>query len=107
MTYTIADGKFPKKPEYGRVLESCYKDFKKFKKDNENRFDDLLELYNQHNNEMESNGTLQEELKNNLEIVKTFLREGREDVAFSLFYRSFPTCLPHRTRNNIENNLNL
>ena len=100
MAYTIAKGKFPKKPKYGSFLESCYKDFRNFKRDNENRFDDLLELKNQHYNEKEISSSLQEELKNNLEIVKKFLREGREDVAFSLFYRTFPTCLPHRTRDN-------
>ncbi len=98
MAYTIAESKFPKKPKYGSLLDSCYKDFRNFKKDNENRFNNLLELRFQHHNKIEISSALQEELKNNLEIVKKFLKEGREDVAFSLFYRTFPTCLPHRMR---------
>ena len=98
MTYTIAEGKFPKKPKYGSLLDSCYKDFRNFKKHNENRFDDLLELKFQHHIKIGFKSALQEELKNNLESVKKFLREGRDDIAFSLFYRTFPTCLPHRTR---------
>ena len=100
MAYTIAEGKFPKKPKYGSFLKSCYKDFRNFKRDNEKRFDEILELNPHQDNEIKNKSALLEELKNNLEIVKKFLREGREDVAFSLFYRSFPTCLPHRTRDN-------
>jgi len=100
MAYTIAESKFPKKPKYGSFLESCYKDFRNFKRDNEKRFDEILELKPHQNNEIKNNIALQEDLKNNLEIVKKFLKEGREDVAFSLFYRTFPTCLPHRTRDN-------
>ena len=42
MAYTIAEGKFPKKPEYGNILEGCKKDFRKFKDIEEHRSEELL-----------------------------------------------------------------
>ena len=36
--------------------------------------------------------------KDNMEKVKKLIKEGKEDIAFSLFFRTFPTCLPHRSR---------
>ena len=36
--------------------------------------------------------------KNNMERIRNLIEEGEEDITFSLFFRSFPTCLPHRSR---------
>ena len=42
MAYTITEGKFPKKPNYGNYLEACRKDFRNFKDINDNKLDDIL-----------------------------------------------------------------
>ena len=34
-----------------------------------------------------------------LESVKKLIHESKEDIAFSIFFRTFPSCLPHRARN--------
>ncbi len=39
------------------------------------------------------------EQNENLEMIRNLIRESRKDVAFSIFFRTFPSCLPHRTRN--------
>ena len=39
------------------------------------------------------------EQKDRLEMIKDLILEGKEDVAFSIFFQTFPSCLPHRTRN--------
>jgi len=36
--------------------------------------------------------------KDNLEGIKKLFSEGKEDTAFSLFFRTFPMCLPYRAR---------
>jgi hypothetical protein len=98
MSYTIANGKFPKKPDYGNVLEACRKDFKNFKNDNGNR---VIEQVNSQIKRLAHSGGLNNiliEQKENLEKTRSLIREGKEDVAFSVFFRTFPSCLPHRTR---------
>jgi hypothetical protein len=94
----MAEGKFPKKPSYGNVLEACRKDFRNFKKDDGNQ---LLELMNERVQlftEMNIDPKLIIDQKDNLENVRKLVREGKDDVAFSLFFRTFPSCLPHRSR---------
>ncbi len=100
MSYTIAKGKFPKKPKYGKVLELCRRDFRNFKKDNGKRLIEDLNLPIQQNNTIIINKIKIDEQQRNVENVRALLREGREDIAFSLFFRTFPSCLPHRSRNN-------
>ncbi|KKM95741.1 hypothetical protein LCGC14_1185130 [marine sediment metagenome] len=92
--------KFPKKPKYGNILEICRKDFRNFKKDNGNRFMDHINLPIQQNETIQINRTEINKEQRNIENVRALLREGREDIAFSLFFRTFPSCLPHRTRDN-------
>ena len=101
MSYTIAKGKFPKKPKYGNVLELCRRDFRNFKKNNGKRLIERLDLQLQQNNSIKINTAEINEEQRNIENVKILLREGREDIAFSLFFRTYPSCLPHRSRNNI------
>ena len=98
MVYTMAEGKFPKKPGYGNVLEACRKDFRNFKKDNGNA---LLEHFSSRIENLEQIGTPNQILndqKENLENVKRLIHKGKEDIAFSIFFRTFPSCLPHRSR---------
>lgn len=100
MSYTIAECKFPKKPKYGNILEFCRRDFRNFKKDNGKRLIERLNLQIHHSNSIKMNSAEINEQQRNVENVKILLREGREDIAFSLFFRTFPSCLPHRSRNN-------
>jgi hypothetical protein len=99
MSYTIAKEKFPKKPVSEKVLELCKRDFRNFKKDDGNR---VIEHFQSEIKNTEKinvpNKTLIEQ-NNRLEKVRNLIREGKEDVAFSIFFRTFPSCLPHRTRN--------
>jgi len=32
-----------------------------------------------------------------IEEIRKLLKEKKEDVAFSMFFRTFPSCLPHRS----------
>lgn len=99
MVYTIAEGKFPKKPDYGNVLEACYKDFRNFKKDDGSS---LIEHFNEEIErfiQLDTPNKVLVNQKENLESVRKLIHEGKEDFAFSLFFRTFPSCLPHRSRN--------
>ncbi|GAG88847.1 unnamed protein product [marine sediment metagenome] len=99
MSCTVTKGKFPKKPKDGTVLEACRKDFRNFKKDNGRRVMEFISFQVTQNSLMRKNNDAINEQEDNLEMVRTLIKEGREDVAFSLLFRTFPSCLPHRSRN--------
>ncbi len=95
----MTEGKFPKKPDYGNVMVACRKDFRNFKKNDGNR---LIEHFNSRIKVSEQLGAPNTEIiiqKEELESVKKLLQEGKADIAFSIFFRTFPSCLPHRSRN--------
>ena len=96
--FTITEGKFPKKPEYGKVVIACRKDFKNFKEDRENRITLLLDERIEQFAQIGFNPKIINNQKDNLESIKNLIKEGKEDTAFSLFFRTFPTCLPHRSQ---------
>ena len=98
MAYTIAEGKFPKKPEYGNFLEVCRKDFRKFRDIEENKIEEFL-----HNQVLPpTQGDIDPKTlfvqKESIEAFRRLIKEGKEEVAFSLFFRTFPSCLPHRSK---------
>lgn len=97
MTYTIAEGKFPKKPEYDNFLEVCRKDFRKIKDTNEGNLDKFFYRRNVPFIQSAIDPKIINAQKENIESIRNLIKEGREDVAFSLFFRTFPTCLPHRS----------
>jgi len=99
MSYTIAKEKFPKKPVSEKVLELCKKDFKNFKNDDGNRVIESFQSEIKSNNQIDTPNSVLIEQKERLEMIRDLNREGKEDVAFSLFFRTFPTCLPHRAKN--------
>ena len=99
MSYTIAKEKFPKKPEYGNVLKVCRKDFRNFKNDNGNRVIENFEFRIKSTAQLGTPNIILLNQKENLESVRKLIQEGREDIAFSLFFRTFPSCLPHRSMN--------
>lgn len=76
----------------------CRKDFRNFKKDNGNKIYELLEKRFLQFAELGMDTELINNQKDNMEEVKRLIREGKEDIAFSLFFRTFPTCLPHKSR---------
>jgi len=97
LVYTIAEGKFPKKPEYGNILEACRKDFRKFKDVEES------EIYESFYNRIvpSTQVVIDPKIifaqKDNIDNIRKLIKVGREDVAFSLFFKTFPSCLPHRS----------
>jgi hypothetical protein len=95
----MSEGKFPKKPEDGKILVACRKDFRNFKNDNGKK---LIKHFQSRIRIIEQMGAPSRELitqKEELESVRKLLQEGKEDIAFSVFFRTFPSCLPHRSRN--------
>ena len=99
MVYTIAEGKFPKKPEYGKILEACRKDFRNFKKDDGYRVDDHLHSQIEKSVRVGALNKLLISQREYLQGIRKLIHEGKEDIAFSIFFRTFPSCLPHRARN--------
>lgn len=97
MVYTIAEGKFPKKPEYGNTLEVCRKDFRKFKDMGEVKINEFLPKRNAPSNQVTIDTRIILTQKENIEGIRKLIKEGKEQVAFSLFFRTFPTCLPRRS----------
>ena len=97
MAYTIAEGKFPKKPEYGNILEACRKDFRRFKDINENKREEFLRkrIVSSTRENIDLNILFTQ--YENTDNIRKLIKEGREEVAFSLFFRTFPTCLPYRS----------
>ena len=94
----MAKGKFPKKPEYGKVLEICRKDFRNFKEDNGNKVIENLDFRIKNIAQLNTPNNILLNQKENLESVRKLIQEGKDNIAFSIFYRTFPSCLPHRSR---------
>jgi hypothetical protein len=96
LSYTIAQGKFPKKPTDSSVLEVCKKDFRKFKDMGESKVAEFLYERIVPFTQVINDPKMVFTQKENLEKIRKLIKLGREDVAFSMFFRTFPTCLPHR-----------
>jgi hypothetical protein len=86
-----------KKSKSDGFLEICIKDFDDYK--------DIFLLLKAQNNEYKKSNSLIEfnqednitELhKNTFSEINDLVNNGKENVAFSLFFNTFPTCLPHR-----------
>lgn len=95
----MVKGKFPRKPEYSKILEICRKDFKNFKEDNGEKIIENLDSQIKNTGQFTTPNNISLVQKDNLERVRKLIQEGKEDFAFSLFFRTFPSCLPHRSRN--------
>ena len=98
MIQAISGGKFPKKPENGTLLENCWKDFRTFK---EKYNGNVLEFLSQLTIEKEKRSRRPELLQiqeHQLDDIKALLAIKDEKSAFTHFLRTFPTCLPYRSR---------
>jgi hypothetical protein len=95
---SFSEGKPPRKPhEYGNVV-ICKKDFETYKKFLENKqvqdgkFD-AASLFR----ELGVDNAFNEFHDMFSSHLKDLMKKGKEDVAFSQFIQSFPSCLPNRT----------
>jgi len=99
----ISKGKDPKEPREGYFLEICKKDFRSFK---DKEAADILQLLSsivKTKQRREDKPSIFRQQKDSLENVFKLLKEGKEEDAFSQFYRAFPTCMPYRsTQNNLK-----
>ena len=98
MVYTIADGKFPKKPNDGTLLEACRKDFRNFKNDNGIEVEKHLNERISRLVQMGIDPTVVNAQIDNMGGIKKLIRRGQDEIAFSYFFKTFPTCLPFRSR---------
>lgn len=94
----MSKGKFPKKPEDSKILEVCRKEFRNFKEDNGNKVIENLDFRIKSTAKLCTPNSILLNQKENLESVRKLIQEGKEDIAFSIFFRTFPSCLPHRSR---------
>lgn len=95
--HAISKEKDPKEPKGGNFLEICRKDFRDFK---EKKGEPIIEFLSNLIMEQERKGKepgIIIQQKFNLENVRKLIKEGNERNAFSLFYRTFPYCMPYRS----------
>ena len=98
MIESFSEEKPPRKPhEYGNVI-ICKKDFEIYKKFLENKqvkegkFD-AVSIFR----ELRVDNTFNEFHDTFSSHLKDLITKGKEDIAFSQFIQSFPSCLPNRT----------
>ena len=97
MSHALSEGKYPKPPEGPAVLTACREDFRRFREQNGNV---LLEHLSTLITDLENRGldpVVYKTQKERLEEVKALIAKGQERPAFSLFTRTFPYCMPHRS----------
>ncbi len=95
----MAKGKIPKKPEHSKILEICRKDFRNFKEDTGNKVIEYFQSEIKNTDQKDMPNSFLIEQRDRLEMIRDLIHDGRKDIAFSIFFRTFPSCLPHRTRN--------
>jgi hypothetical protein len=98
MFQSFSEGKPPRKPyEYGNLM-ICKEDFEEYK--------NFLERKPKQYNRILTQSLLREFQidKSFIEFhdkfsgrLKELIKKGESEVAFSEFFQSFPSCLPHRT----------
>ena len=98
MSYALSKGKFPKKPNGVTISKLCEEDFKNFKERNGTI---LLEHLSTLIKDLEKRGInpdIYKKEKQDLEEIRELITKGAEKAAFTQFARTFPYCLPHRSR---------
>ena len=98
MSYALSKGKFPKNPKGLTISKLCEEDFKNLKENNGTvLFEHLSTLIK----DFEKRGIdpeIYNKQKQDLEVIRELVIKGAERVAFTQFARTFPYCLPHRSR---------
>jgi hypothetical protein len=91
-------GKYSKEPKDFNYLEVCRKDFIGLK---EGKYDNFFNYLSVLIAELEKKGKKTDTLiqqKSSLDQIKKLVKQGNERVAFQSFFRTFPSCLPHRAQ---------
>jgi hypothetical protein len=97
MSNALSEGRYPRQPDRIAVLTICKEDFRKFNDRNGNT---VLEYLSTLIKDLEKRGLdpdIYKRQKENLEEVESLVVKGKEKVAFNLFTRTFPYCMPHRS----------
>ncbi|MHA2398287.1 MAG: hypothetical protein ACXADU_05300 [Promethearchaeota archaeon] len=98
MAYTVADEKIPRKLDEGPLLEVCRKDFKNFKENNGFELEKHLNSRILRLVQMNIDPKVVNAQKANIAGIKKLIKAGQDEIAFSIFFRTFPACLPNRSR---------
>ena len=103
MTYVIPDQKPPRPPNNPRMadfFERCRRDFNERREDTIVVLDRFIESYEKRVNDAERLNDLHldaiKKRRDEFLNIKNLINEGKEEVAFTHFFRTFSTCLPHR-----------
>ena len=98
MAQTFSEGKPPRKPyEYGNVVicKEDFEDYKKFLEYKPEKYNKALTL--RLFREFKIDNTFIEFHNKFSSRFKELISKGKENLAFSQFIQSFPSCLPNRT----------
>lgn len=97
MFQVSSKGKYPKEPKVGNFLEICRKDFNNFKEHDYKSISHYLSvLVTVYENRGLNPEVIEEQKQNFEQIRKLISSQGNEQITFSNFLRTFPSCLPHR-----------
>ena len=98
MAQTFSEGKPPRKPyEYGNIVicKEDFEDYKKFLEQKPEKYN--KDLTHRVFREFGIEKTFIEFHNKFSNHLKELIKKGKQDMAFSLFVQSFPSCLPNRT----------
>jgi hypothetical protein len=98
MSNALSEGRYPRQPNVATVLTTCGEDFRKFKEGNGTI---LIEHLSTLIKDLEKKGItpdIYKTQKENLEEIGKLIIKGQEKIAFTHFTRTFPHCMPHRSR---------
>jgi hypothetical protein len=97
MSNALSKGRYPRQPDRTSILTICKEDFRNFKDRNGNIIIEYLSSLIKDLKKRGLDPDIYIRQKENLEEVKTLVVKGKEKAAFSLFTRTFPYCMPHRS----------
>ena len=98
MSNALSEGRYPRQPNIATVLTTCREDFRKFKEKNGTELSEYLSTLITVFETKGINPDIYKIQKENLEEIRTLLEKGQERTAFTHFTRTFPHCVPHRSK---------
>ena len=98
MSYALSKGKFPKNPKGVTISKLCEEDFKNLKERNGTILFEHLSALIKDFEKRGINPDIYKKEKQDLEVIRELVMKGAEKLAFTQFARTFPYCLPHRSR---------
>ena len=98
MSYVLSKGKFPKNPKGVTISKLCEEDFKNLKERNGTILFEHLSTLIKDFEKRGINPDIYKKEKQDLEVIRELVMKGAEKLAFTQFARTFPYCLPHRSR---------